>query len=185
MYINKMCGCVLTELNDIKSTAQIKGLLDTYTPETSKSILWKYWKATLAPKLCLECASHHGKIYAIDELPDIEPPLHPNCRCTIDRMDAIVVGGATKDGENGADYWLVHYGKLPDYYISEDDLCALGWRHGKPPKRFAPGKMFLEGSMITTMVISLQRLDVSGMRQISITMKGGEMVIASFFQMMG
>ena len=102
MYINKMCGCVLTELNDIKSTAQIKGLLDTYTPETSKSILWKYWKATLAPKLCLECASHHGKIYAIDELPDIEPPLHPNCRCTIDRMDAIVVGGATKDGENTA-----------------------------------------------------------------------------------
>lgn len=97
-----MCGCVLTELNDIKSTAQIKGLLDTYTPETSKSILWKYWKATLAPKLCLECASHHGKIYAIDELPDIEPPLHPNCRCTIDRMDAIVVGGATKDGENTA-----------------------------------------------------------------------------------
>lgn len=145
MYINKMCGCVLTELNDIKSTAHIKGLLDTYTPETSKSILWNYWKATLAPKLCLECASHHGKIYAIDELPDIEPPLHPNCRCTIDRMDAIVVGGATKDGENGADYWLVHYGKLPDHYISEDDLCALGWRHGKPPKRFAPGKMFFGG----------------------------------------
>ena len=28
MYINKTCGCVLTESEDIKATAQIKGLLD-------------------------------------------------------------------------------------------------------------------------------------------------------------
>ena len=27
MYINKTCGCVLTESGDIKATAQIKGLL--------------------------------------------------------------------------------------------------------------------------------------------------------------
>ena len=44
MYINKTCGCVLTEYGDIKATAQIKGLLDVYTPETSKSAFWKYWK---------------------------------------------------------------------------------------------------------------------------------------------
>ena len=44
MYINKTCGCVLTESGDIKATAQIKGLLDVYTPETSKSAFWKYWK---------------------------------------------------------------------------------------------------------------------------------------------
>lgn len=104
MYINKMSGCVLIEPLDVKTIAQIKGLLDVYIPETSKSTLWKYQKATLDPKLCLECAIHHGKIYAIDEIPDVEPPLHPNCRCIIERMDAITAGGATKNGENGADY---------------------------------------------------------------------------------
>lgn len=136
---------MLTESGDVKSTVQIKGLLDIYTPETSKSTLWKYWKAALDPKLCLECASHHGKIYAIDETPDIEPPLHPNCRCVIERMDAIVAGNATQDGENGADYWLVHHGQLPDYYISKEELRLLGWKNGKPPKRYAPGKMLFGG----------------------------------------
>ena len=113
MYINKTCGCVLTESGDIKATAQIKGLLDVYTPETSKSALWKYWKATFDPKLCLECASRHGKIYVIDEILDIEPPLHPDCRCIIDRMDAVAAGGATKDGENAA---------FTDYV---DKICSI------------------------------------------------------------
>ncbi|MCI8423207.1 MAG: phage head morphogenesis protein [Lawsonibacter sp.] len=145
MYINKICGCVFIESRGIKSMVQLKGLLDTYTPKTSKSALWKYWKATLDPKLCLECASHHGKIYAINEIPNIEPPLHPNCRCIIDQMDAIMAGEATKDGENGADYWLFYHGQLPDYYISEDELRSLGWKNGKPPKRYAPGKMLFGG----------------------------------------
>lgn len=184
MYINKMCGCVLTELNDIKSTAQIKGLLDTYTPETSKSILWKYWKATLDPKLCLECASHHGKIYAIDELPDIEPPLHPNCRCIIDRMDAIMAGGATKDGENGADYWLIQHGQLPDYYISEEDLRALGWRKGKAPKNMHQVKCILVENIVTKMSIYPLCLGESGMKQTLIIMKDDEMGIAFYFLMM-
>ena len=33
-------------------------------------------------------------------------------------MGAIIPGGATKDGENGADYWLANYGRLPDYYLT-------------------------------------------------------------------
>ena len=53
--------------------------------------------------IAIECASRHGKIYVIDEILDIEPPLHPDCRCIIDRMDAVAAGGATKDGENGAE----------------------------------------------------------------------------------
>lgn len=145
MYINKTCECVLTESRYVKSAAQIKGLLDVYIPETSKSALWKYWKATLDPKLCLECASRHGKIYAIDKIPDIEPPLHPNCRCIIGRMDAVVAGGATKDGENGADYWLVHYRRLPDYYLSKEELYALGWKGSKTIASKAPGKMVFGG----------------------------------------
>ena len=142
MYIKKICGCVLRESCDSFLT---KGLLDIYIPETHKSMLWKYWRAILDPKLCLDCLSHHGQIYTMDEIPDVEPPLHENCRCAILPMEAITPGGATQDGENGADYWLANYGRLPDYYISDSELRALKWENGKPIRRFAPGKMYFGG----------------------------------------
>ncbi len=69
------------------------------------------------------------------------PPLHPNCWCSIEPMRAVESGNGTKDGRNGADWWIKHLGKLPDYYISEENLKVLGWKQGKLPKKFAPGKM--------------------------------------------
>ena len=132
MYIKKTCGYVIPESGNSLSK---KGLLDIYVPETHKSVLWKYWRAILDPKLCLDCLNHHEKVYAMDEIPDIEPPLHENCRCAILPMDAITPGGATKDGENGADYWLVHDDELPDYYISKSELEKLGWKRGRSPKK--------------------------------------------------
>jgi len=142
MYIKKTCGYVIPESGNSLSK---KGLLDIYVPETHKSVLWKYWRAILDPKLCLDCLNHHGKVYAMDEIPDIEPPLHENCRCAILPMDAITPGGATKDGENGTDYWLVHDDELPDYYISKSELEKLGWKRGRSPKKWAPGKMVFGG----------------------------------------
>ena len=142
MYIKKTCGYVISESGD---SLLKKGLLDIYVPETHKSVLWKYWRAILDPKLCMDCLNHHGKVYAMDEIPDIEPPLHENCRCAILPMDAIIPGGATKDGESGADYWLINFGKLPDYYISKEELYALGWKSGKSVASKAPGKMVLGG----------------------------------------
>ncbi len=67
----------------------------------------------------------------MDALPDVEPPLHENCRCAILPMEAITPGGATKDGKNGADYWLINFGKLPDYYIlfSNDGLIFVTYDH--------------------------------------------------------
>ena len=50
-----------------------------------------------------------------------------------------------QNGENGADYWLVHYGKLPDYYASKEELIALGWKGKKSIATIAPGKMYFEG----------------------------------------
>lgn len=142
MYVRKICG--YTHVKP-ENRIQSKGLLDTYDPDTSKSTVWRYWRAVLDPKLCLDCLSHHGKIYASDEIPDIEPPLHERCRCAIIPMDAIIPGGATKDGEDGADYWLSHYGRLPDYYISKEDLYALGWKAGRSVASKAPGKMVFCG----------------------------------------
>lgn len=142
MYIKKVCGYVLTEKHD---SSQLKGLFDVYVPQTHKSTVWKYWRAVLDSHLCLSCLRRHGKVYVMDEIPDIEPPLHKNCRCAILPMEAIAPGGATKDGKNGADFWLINFGKLPDYYISKAELYALGWKKGQSIASKAPGKMLFGG----------------------------------------
>lgn len=97
MYIRKSTGYAYAET---EPAPHFKGLLDTYFPETFRSSRWEYWKAVLDLKLCEECRSHHGKIYSINEPPDVKPPLHERCRCAILPMDSILPGGATKDGEN-------------------------------------------------------------------------------------
>ncbi len=122
-----------------------KGLLDTFEPVTTQSKNFKNWKAILDLKTCIECRSRHGQIYRIDDVVVPEPPLHNNCRCDIIPMESIEAGNATKNEENGADYWLKHFGGLPDYYISSSDLEKLGWRYGKRPSKFAPGKMYSRG----------------------------------------
>lgn len=109
MYVKKTCGYILGESSAEITT--LKGLLDTFFPATTQSVIWKYWRAILDPKLCADCLSHHGKIFAMDEVPEIEPPLHDNCRCAILPMDTITPGGATKDEENGADFYLANFGK--------------------------------------------------------------------------
>lgn len=52
---------------------------------------------------------------------------------------------STIEGKNGADYHVLNFGKLPDYYIDDYDLKALGWKNGKSPQKFAPGKMYTKG----------------------------------------
>lgn len=78
-------------------------------------------------------------------MPMEKPPVHLNCRCVIEAMDAVLAGQGTKDGENGADWWIKNYGYLPEYYISIEDLVSLGWRRGKAPVKFALGKMATMG----------------------------------------
>lgn len=60
-------------------------------------------------------------------------------------MKAVAAGYGTKDGQNGADYQIKCFAKLPEYYITESELAALGWKWGKAPAKFAPGKMVTMG----------------------------------------
>ena len=60
-------------------------------------------------------------------------------------MKSVVAGFGTKDGINGADWWLKYKGRLPDYYITLDGLYALGYGWGEVPRKFAPGKMVTRG----------------------------------------
>lgn len=83
----------------------------------------------------------HGQIFEMNELPLTQPPVHPNCRCFIEAMRAVIAGQGSKEGLNGADWWLKYEEQLPGYYITEDALKNTGWRRGKSPAKFAPGKM--------------------------------------------
>ena len=92
----------------------------------------------------------HGKIYAASEKPNPAPPLHPNCRCVVEPMDAVAVGVGTKDGAYGADWWLRNHGVLPANYISEADLRSLGWDNGESPAKYIQGKMATMGEYLNT-----------------------------------
>lgn len=61
------------------------------------------WKSTLDLKTCLLCRALHGKIYEDDGWIEPEPPLHPGCRCAIERLQALLAGTATNNGTDGAD----------------------------------------------------------------------------------
>ncbi len=92
-----------------------------------KSARWKEWCAATDSRACAACRERHGKIYAMDSAPADGPPLHPNCRCTLETLSFIQAGYATDRGEEGADYWLLVYGELPEYYISSEEAERLGW----------------------------------------------------------
>ncbi|MEG1985878.1 MAG: hypothetical protein RR033_01870 [Clostridia bacterium] len=57
-------------------------------------------------------------------------------------------GTVSQLGENDPDFWLKHYGRLPDYYITKEEAEALGWRigkntvEGKAPSKMIGGDVF-------------------------------------------
>ena len=124
MYVKKMCGYVVSVGNPYDLT---KDLLDRYSPPTQESRRYKNWIAILDLKTCPKCRHLHGQIYQINEIVDIEPPLHPKCRCEIIPMKAVKAGYGTKDG----DYWIKYFADLPEYYITQEELVALGWKWGE------------------------------------------------------
>lgn len=142
MYVKKMCGYIIPQNGVCVLT---KDLNDSYSLPTQESVNYKNWITILDLRTCLECRSRHGQIYQMDEIPDKEPPLHSNCRCDVCPMEAVRAGQGTKDGQNGADYWIKFFAELPEYYIKKEELIALGWKWGKAPAKFAPGKMITGG----------------------------------------
>lgn len=89
---------------------------------------WKEWKAVIDLKTCLNCRRTNGKIYSINETVHPPPPLHPNCRCVIEKLRTLLAGTATDDGINGADWHLKFRGELPDYYITKKLAETLGYK---------------------------------------------------------
>lgn len=142
MSIKKFYGYVIFE-RDLKFIQ--KNLDDNYDPPTMESKNWKQWVTHMSDTTCMDCENRDGKIYSVYDIDFEEPPLHPHCKCITVALEATTAGNATKDGENGADFWIKYYGQLPDYYISKQEISKLGWKSGKSPKKFAPGKMITGG----------------------------------------
>lgn len=111
-----------------------------------KSQRYLQWKAYLGPTTCMMCRNLHGKVYPVSEPPKMRPPLHPHCECQIEFIRAVAAGEATKNGTDGADWWLKYKGTLPDYYITKKDAEKLGWDRKKGNlDEIAPGKMIFGG----------------------------------------
>lgn len=110
-----------------------------------KSKNYKHWISCDDPKRCNDCEKMHGKIYMITETPKPRPPLHPFCRCVVKIMEALKAGTATDNKLDGADFWLKYIGYLPPYYISGYAASLEGWKSGKWPSNFVPGRTITMG----------------------------------------
>ena len=107
---------------------------------------YKYWASIEDLHRCIDCARLHGTIYKIGEMPQTDPPLHDNCRCSIRVMEALLAGTATGKGKNGADWWIATLNQLPPYYITKDEARSLGWKAWKGNlATVAPNKMLAKG----------------------------------------
>ena len=117
-----------------------------FSPQIKTSGNFKNWISIEDEKRCIDCEENHGKIYPIEEKPKPKPPLHLFCRCAIINMLAITAGTATINGINGADWKLIFEGTLPEYYVSLQEAANAGWRYGRWPSNFVPGKMISRGA---------------------------------------
>lgn len=98
-----------------------------WKPEFEISKKYKNWIAHLDLRTCKVCRDMHGKIWKMEEKPEIEPKIHNRCRCEIKAMVTVKAGTATTKGLDGADWTLKYEAKLPDYYISYKDARRLGY----------------------------------------------------------
>lgn len=94
-------------------------------PTTSKN--WVQWFTLITSATCAYCASHHGRIFSVDDTDIIWPPVHERCRCLIIPLVAIPAGAATRDRLDGVDYYLFTHHCLPDNYITQNEARLLGW----------------------------------------------------------
>ncbi len=92
---------------------------------------WEDWKSLDDPSRCIDCKNLTGQIQPIGSQWVNYPPLHYNCRCSIQPMLTLAVGTVTDRGTDGADWYLKFVNTLPDYYISKLTAILNGWDSSK------------------------------------------------------
>ena len=117
-----------------------------WKPEFEISKKYKNWIAHLDLRTCKVCRDMHGKIWKMEEKPEIEPKIHNRCRCEIKAMVTVKAGTATTKGLDGADWTLKYESKLPDYYISYKEAEKIGFKNFLGNlKTVAPNSMVTKG----------------------------------------
>ncbi len=106
------------------------GVFSTAEP-SSKTSKWKTWVTYLKLTTCDYCFEQRGKIFSHENELEKKPPVHDYCGCKIETLTSIKAGTATKDRNEGADWYLYYQSTLPDYYISKSDAYNLGWEPQK------------------------------------------------------
>lgn len=157
-----------------------KGALDHYDPPKFTSNNYKNWIANLDFRICSICKALHGKIYSQSENPIPYPPLHQKCRCIIKPVTAVRVGDATKDGQNGADWYLRNYGTLPNYYIDDIGLKNSDGKAVINLLNTLLEKCSQKAYMIIQTVICQLNRDVYGTKQILTIVREKEINTESF-----
>lgn len=87
---------------------------------------WNTWITRISQTTCGECKELNGKIFYKFESFRM-PPIHPYCRCKVERLKAIIAGTVTEIGSLGADWFLYYKRKLPYYYITKSQAEMMGW----------------------------------------------------------
>ena len=107
------------------------------------SVNWANWVSRLALNTCQYCVEQHGKIVNISILNNkTDVDAHPNCQCKYVPMRTKRMGTVTDWGEEGAEVYLYHFGRLPDYYVNTQTAQQAGWQTTKKKLSSAlPGKM--------------------------------------------
>ena len=104
---------------------------------------WANWMSMLTFNTCKYCVEQHGKIvevFVFEKNKSVNA--HPNCQCEYVPMRTKRVGTATDWGEEGADEYLYHFGRLPDYYVNKQTAQQAGWQTtSKKLNSVLPGKM--------------------------------------------
>ena len=128
--VKHMVGQIIPQTTTIQKAVidDIINAVDGFEPGiTMSSANWKHWVAQLDLYTCKHCKKMHGQVYSANEILFDGPPVHERCRCVIETLMAVAAGYATRNGFEGADYWLQKYGILPDKYIGKKEAKELGW----------------------------------------------------------
>lgn len=107
---------------------ELKNVLKTIfsKEEYEYSNKWKEYRLGVSKTHCVICYKRNHKIYLKTEVPLL--PEHERCVCYLTWLRKVLIGQATRMGEDGADFYLNKYGRLPDYYITKEQAYELGWK---------------------------------------------------------
>ena len=110
--VKHMVGQIIPQATTIQKAVidDIINAVDGFEPGiTMSSANWKHWVAQLDLCTCKYCRKMHGQVYSVETilLEGVDgPPVHDRCRCIVETLMAVAAGYATRNGFEGADYWL-------------------------------------------------------------------------------